>query len=42
MERSPFASLFDGRFPGYRHPILVIKSEEPGSKKVRCQGELNW
>ena len=28
-----FASLFDGRFPGYRHPVLVLKSEEPGSKQ---------
>ena len=28
-----FASLFDARFPGYRHPILVLKTEEPGSKQ---------
>ena len=28
-----FASLFDGRFPGYRYPVLVLKSEEPGSKQ---------
>jgi phosphoribosylformylglycinamidine cyclo-ligase len=29
----PFASLFDGRFPGYREPVLVLKTEEPGSKQ---------
>ena len=28
-----FASLFDGRFEGYRHPVLVLKTEEPGSKQ---------
>lgn len=28
-----FASLFDGRFPGYKEPILVLKMEEPGSKQ---------
>ncbi|MBI3816723.1 phosphoribosylformylglycinamidine cyclo-ligase [Candidatus Peregrinibacteria bacterium] len=28
-----FASLFDARFPGYRHPVLVLKTEEPGSKQ---------
>jgi len=28
-----FASLFDGRFPGYDHPVLVLKTEEPGSKQ---------
>ena len=28
-----FASLIDGRFPGYDHPILVLKTEEPGSKQ---------
>lgn len=28
-----FASLFDGRFPGYEHPVLVLKTEEPGSKQ---------
>jgi phosphoribosylformylglycinamidine cyclo-ligase len=28
-----FATLFDARFPGYRHPVLVLKSEEPGSKQ---------
>ncbi|MDA1209005.1 MAG: phosphoribosylformylglycinamidine cyclo-ligase [bacterium] len=28
-----FASLVDGKFPGYEHPILVLKTEEPGSKQ---------
>jgi phosphoribosylformylglycinamidine cyclo-ligase len=28
-----FASLVDGRFPGMRHPVLVLKTEEPGSKQ---------
>lgn len=28
-----FASLFDGRFPGYKHPVLVLKTEEPGTKQ---------
>ncbi|MBI3618611.1 phosphoribosylformylglycinamidine cyclo-ligase [Candidatus Peregrinibacteria bacterium] len=28
-----FASLFDARFPGYKHPVLVLKTEEPGSKQ---------
>ncbi|MDO8514363.1 MAG: phosphoribosylformylglycinamidine cyclo-ligase [bacterium] len=28
-----FASLFDGSFPEYKHPILVLKTEEPGSKQ---------
>ena len=28
-----FASLLEGRFEGYRHPILVMKTEEPGSKQ---------
>ena len=28
-----FASLFDGTFPGYEHPVLVLKIEEPGSKQ---------
>ena len=28
-----FASLVDGRFPEYKHPILVCKTEEPGSKQ---------
>src|SRR3989338_547005 len=29
-----FASLLDGRFQGYRHPVLVCKTEEPGSKQL--------
>lgn len=29
----PFASLFDIRFPNIEDPILVLKSEEPGSKQ---------
>lgn len=28
-----FASLVDGRFTGLEHPILVLKTEEPGSKQ---------
>lgn len=28
-----FASLFDGHFPEYKHPVLVFKTEEPGSKQ---------
>ena len=28
-----FATLFDGYFPEYRHPILVFKTEEPGTKQ---------
>lgn len=28
-----FATLFDGHFPEYEHPVLVLKSEEPGSKQ---------
>src|SRR5689334_7740983 len=28
-----FASLFDASFPGYHHPVLVMKTEEPGSKQ---------
>jgi len=28
-----FASLFDGRFPSMKEPILVLKMEEPGSKQ---------
>ena len=27
-----FATLLDASFPGYDHPVLVHKSEEPGSK----------
>lgn len=29
-----FATLFDGKFPGYEHPVLVLKTEEPGSKQL--------
>lgn len=29
----PFASLYDIRFPGIKEPVLVLKSEEPGSKQ---------
>jgi phosphoribosylformylglycinamidine cyclo-ligase len=28
-----FASLVDGRFVGYEQPVLVLKTEEPGSKQ---------
>ncbi len=28
-----FASLYDGHFPQLKHPILVMKTEEPGSKQ---------
>ncbi len=28
-----FASLFDGNFPEYKNPVLVLKTEEPGSKQ---------
>lgn len=29
-----FASLYDGHFPEYTHPVLVLKTEEPGSKQL--------
>jgi phosphoribosylformylglycinamidine cyclo-ligase len=29
-----FASLYDIRMPEYKHPILVMKTEEPGSKQL--------
>lgn len=29
-----FASLCDGAFPGYKHPVLVCKTEEPGTKQL--------
>lgn len=29
----PFASLYDIHFPEMKHPVLVLKSEEPGSKQ---------
>jgi len=28
-----FATLLDGHFPDYTHPVLVLKTEEPGSKQ---------
>lgn len=28
-----YGALFDARFRGYRHPVLVLKMEEPGSKQ---------
>ncbi len=28
-----FATLFDGSFPGYKNPVLVFKTEEPGTKQ---------
>jgi len=28
-----FATLYDASFPEYTHPVLVLKSEEPGSKQ---------
>ena len=28
-----YAAMFDGRFPGYRRPVLILKSEEPGTKQ---------
>lgn len=28
-----FATLYDGAFPEYKHPILVFKTEEPGTKQ---------
>lgn len=29
-----FASLYDFSFPEYTHPVLVLKTEEPGSKQL--------
>jgi phosphoribosylformylglycinamidine cyclo-ligase len=29
-----FASLYDGSFPEYKHPVLVLKTEEPGTKQL--------
>jgi phosphoribosylformylglycinamidine cyclo-ligase len=29
----PFATLIDAGFPDYRHPLIVFKTEEPGSKQ---------
>lgn len=30
----PFASLYDISFPKIKNPVLVLKSEEPGSKLI--------
>ncbi len=32
-----FASLYDGAFPEYEHPVLVLKTEEPGTKQLLAQ-----
>ena len=29
----PFATLIDATFPEYRHPVIVFKTEEPGTKQ---------
>lgn len=29
-----FSSLYDFHFPEYEHPVLVLKTEEPGSKQL--------
>src|SRR3989344_411392 len=29
-----FATLYDGHFPEYKHPVLVLKTEEPGTKQL--------
>lgn len=29
-----FAALFEADFPGIKHPVLVLKTEEPGSKQL--------
>jgi phosphoribosylformylglycinamidine cyclo-ligase len=29
-----FASVCDASFPGYKHPVLICKTEEPGSKQL--------
>lgn len=29
----PFATLIDASFPEYRHPVIVFKTEEPGTKQ---------
>lgn len=29
-----FATLYDGSFPEYKHPVLVLKTEEPGTKQL--------
>jgi len=32
-----FASLYEGSFPQYTHPILVLKTEEPGTKQLLAE-----
>ena len=32
-----FASLYDGAFPEYKRPVLVLKTEEPGTKQLLAQ-----
>ena len=34
-----FASLFAANFPGYRDPVLALKTEEPGSKQLLAARE---
>lgn len=29
-----YASLFEAKFPGIEHPVLVLKVEEPGPKQL--------
>ncbi len=29
-----FSSLYDIKLPEYKHPVLVLKTEEPGSKQL--------
>lgn len=31
-----FSSLYDAKFAEYKHPIMVLKTEEPGSKQLLC------
>lgn len=31
-----FSSLYDAKFSEYKHPIMVLKTEEPGSKQLLC------
>jgi phosphoribosylformylglycinamidine cyclo-ligase len=33
-KRSSFAAIFDANLTGYKDPVLVFKSEEPGSKQL--------
>jgi phosphoribosylformylglycinamidine cyclo-ligase len=34
-----FSALYDARFPEYRNPVLVLKTEEPGSKQLLAFAE---